>query len=934
MSLIRAKSSNLLSTSGGPITKSMWDIVDGDKDGRDEFIAFCEIGKNYFMKLKDLPIIRLNDVIVIYKIIRENVIDCIAKLILPQLILSPFEEVVFSTIKVDIKYQINKLGKNKEIFYQNKKITLLDRKLSSLYLLIKDLKGLPKTYDYILYYNGYVLTDEHLESMNNNNREIPMINLVLGDIKSIKKSKEGEKIKVDNTLNSIISGFKKITFPKYNSLSSKCINFSIANVDQRILIFTYLLYWGLNIINSKKVCIYQLIDCVISLQRCVSKYSDILSTNMQLDCDYIIDYLFKIYDPTSESKSDIITNMMINISTDYPSLINSSTFDISTKKGGIQLYREQDEVISIINDELTKEVNLKESSPTTPSTKAFHELTISPALLWYKVPPSGGKTILSITLSAMISEYYSKPDLLNKKVLYICYNTFVRLSVANAAKLAGMPFWVVSTNGDLNTNIDIPYIGRKNGRHTHILKYEDYTLTNKYIEYEKNKDILPAEIIIADIESGLELIRNFPTKFVVYLDEPTAGAENGIDDNKIQRLNAKIIKSAVNTQLVMLSSTLPNLDDMESIKLLYPNRHIIESNRIPVGCRIIDPVGNEILPIELAENIEQFRIIIANIDSKYTKYYTFDMAVIISRAVENIECHVQISEILLFNNYFNNIGKLSSKLIQDYIIDVFAFLLELNDEHLIQYMTSIFTELSNNRKTHSIKNIVKEGKVLLVGFRENLDSCISRILNECEIENHKLGEKLIAKLKEFDYNNAEYKKNVIRYEKASKSEKDMLEEPIAPEFIWGDKIGNSCVSLSNEEFNLLPNETAALLLSGCGIYDPVFRTPLENNISMREVINGNLAALFSTPDITYGTNMPLISVYIDSSYGNYATPNSLYQLIGRTGRTGRAHKSNVLFEDVLTMKKAVLPSELIDWGSNDPIDDKFEAFVIEYHLNI
>jgi hypothetical protein len=925
MSLIRAKSSNLLSTSGGSITESMWKIVENDTKDRDASIAFCEIGRNYFAKSKELPSIKLGDIIIIYKTIRENIIDGIAK----SITLSQFEEIVFAPIKIEIKYQINKPTKNKEACYQHKKLNLLDRKLSSLYVLIKDLKGLPKAYDYTLYYNGYVLTDEDLEGMNNDNRIIPTIKLVLGDINSdVKKSKEGEKIKIDNILNSIVSGFKKISFPKYNSLESNCIYFNIVNVDQRISMFAYLIYWGLNIIHSKKVCKYQLIDCVISLQRFMSEYIDILSINMQLDCDIIIAQLFRVYDAESDI-SDITKNMMLNISTDYPSLINKSTFDLTTKKCGIQLYREQNEIINIINDELTREVNLREASPTTPGTKALHELTISPALLWYKVPPSGGKTVLSITLSAMISEYYSKPNILNKKVLYICYNTFVRLSIANIAKLAGMPFWIVSTNGDLNTNIDIPYIARKNGRKTHILKYEDYTLTNKYIEYEKNKDLLPADIIIADIESGLELIRNFPTKFVVYLDEPTAGAENGIDDNKIQRLNAEIIKSSVNTQLVMLSSTLPDLDSMETIKLLYPNRYVVESSRIPVGCRIIDPIGNEILPIELAEDIEQFRIIISNTDSKYTKYYTFDMITIISHAIENIECEVQILDRLLFKNYFNNIGNLSSKLIQDYIIDVFAFLLELNDDNLMQYMTNIFTELSNNRKNHSIKNIIKEGKVLLVGFRENLDSCINNILNECGIENHKLGEKLIAKLKEFEHEKNEYKKNMIRYDKASKADKEHMEEPIFPEFIWNDKIGNSCVSLSNEEFNLLPNETAALLLSGCGIYDPVVRMPLENNISMREVINGNLATLFSTPDITYGTNMPLITVYIDSSYGEYATPNSLYQLIGRAGRTDKAYKANAAFADVLTMKKAVLPSELIDCAT----DDKFEGFVMEYHLN-
>jgi late competence protein required for DNA uptake (superfamily II DNA/RNA helicase) len=100
-------------------------------------------------------------------------------------------------------------------------------------------------------------------------------------------------------------------------------------------------------------------------------------------------------------------------------------------------------------------------------------------------------------------------------------------------------------------------------------------------------------------------------------------------------------------------------------------------------------------------------------------------------------------------------------------------------------------------------------------------------------------------------------------------------------------------------------------------------THFENLITMREASNGHLACLFSAPDIVYGTNMSLINVFIGSGYGFNATRNSLYQLIGRAGRTGRSNKARILFEDHHTMKRALLP---------EPNGKNFEADVMDWHL--
>jgi hypothetical protein len=157
-----------------------------------------------------------------------------------------------------------------------------------------------------------------------------------------------------------------------------------------------------------------------------------------------------------------------------------------------------------------------------------------------------------------------------------------------------------------------------------------------------------------------------------------------------------------------------------------------------------------------------------------------------------------------------------------------------------------------------------------------------------------------------------------------------------PEFVWPLRINaSSYVSLSEVEEKELEGDTASRLLSGIGMYDPVNGKDLEQTVVMREACKGNLACLFASPDIVYGTNLSLTTVFIGTGYGNIATRNSLYQLIGRAGRTGRAHKAKVIFQDMATMRKAMLPSSLLDITPHNNHNSRhanFEARVIEWHL--
>ena len=100
-------------------------------------------------------------------------------------------------------------------------------------------------------------------------------------------------------------------------------------------------------------------------------------------------------------------------------------------------------------------------------------------------------------------------------------------------------------------------------------------------------------IIISDIRSAYELLGMFPDDFVVYIDEPTARAENGMSGNELQQWVAKLWTHLPGKQAVLLSATLPSIDEMPTLRDLVGSETCItvDSKRLPIGAVAIHPDG-------------------------------------------------------------------------------------------------------------------------------------------------------------------------------------------------------------------------------------------------------------------------------------------------------------------------------------------------------
>ena len=767
----------------------------------------------------------------------------------------------------------------------------------------------------------------------------------------------------------------------------------------------------------------EFMNCVISLQRAIADLESVCPEALVNDAKALNEALLK---RASEKFMNLTTMLM----SDYHELIEKSKFDEISPKS-MKLYSEQSEVLDLIYSHM-RDLQNGTKDPTVKS------------VVGYRVPPSGGKTMLSVCVASMLGKNFPR----QKRVLYVCYNTLVRMAVANACEHTETPYWVASTRTKPLTaglgcsQIVTSFTCRDNSLAARRLRRAQAPFADKFGSisqcWKKANDdtVTYNHIVIADITSAIELLGLYRDEFIVYFDEPTAGAENGsnktydiayedgeieprvtdkmirplggggsspsscsspssspssskvaendvvecnyrgqgrwiqgkinkVVDNIMQEYVAKLL-TLLPSLTIMLSATLPDLKtQFPSLVELYGDANIkmVETQRLPVGCVALAPDGSQYLPHQIAESIDEFKEAIRGLqnDSLMLRFYTpgpvYHMSKEIEKLAKKQRPPVVIPAELTYAGMFPNIGSVSHKRIRDYAQKVLNWVANHeNGDYAFDVFESLKTlGLKSGSEKVAVrgedfveKYIASEGRALAVTTSSKADIKVDPALCKCQfcrtfseavvIDGEPLDilcNKAIGKYVERIPN---IKKFIQTYEReveeANKQKEAFLkkggedalqkaEEVEMPEFIWPVKIANFSAMLKDEEISALDSDYCGLLLSGLGKYDPATMTHFENLVTMREASNGHLACLFSAPDIVYGTNMSLINVFIGSGYGFNATRNSLYQLIGRAGRTGRSNKARILFEDHHTMKRALLP---------EPNGKNFEADVMDWHL--
>jgi hypothetical protein len=688
-------------------------------------------------------------------------------------------------------------------------------------------------------------------------------------------------------------------------------------------------------IGSNKNLRRELVDCILSLQQAINKFEHISPEVLIKDAKHISKELMI----QADNRSMKLHSMIIEESSN---LIDNSTFKL-TSPNVIKLYEEQEEILDTVYFHMKEPTDEKE-------------------IIGVQTPPSSGKTMQAIGIASMLKNLFPG----KKKVLYVCYNVLVQMAVANACEQCDLGYLVVSSAGD-RAKIHISDKCLDNSKSAERAR-QSQTKTDKKGSMSScftnamSECVYKPTIIISDIVSAIELLKLYPNEFILYLDEPTANAEDGMDNNLMQQKIAELL--VVSPQLTfLLSATLPDLNkEFKTIREIAGITRMIKSTRLPVGCVAIGPDGLVQLPHQLAENIKEFKSTIDSLktDALMLRFYTPKLVHDMGREIEKIAKFkkVEIPKELEFDTTFPNLASIGHQSIRQYAKNILNFVATHHNE---EFITTVFTILktfehgkaAEVRADNFIKDHCKEGMTLAVTTSHSKTINIkSKSECKCDCKDCKknygktircdsVHELAIKSIRDFldklppggAHKFIEtFKQAVQNIEKRREAilkagGKDAVQNAADvkyPVFDWPCQLNGKSGTLSEEEMNTLASNVVSLLLSGIGIYAPETMSQYEINIVLREAVKeSSLACLFATPAIVYGTNLPVHIVFIGKGYGFDATRNSLYQLIGRAGRTGVSNKAKILFEDYHTMKRALVSRE---------DDENIEAITMEWHL--
>ncbi len=534
-----------------------------------------------------------------------------------------------------------------------------------------------------------------------------------------------------------------------------------------------------------------------------------------------------------------------------------------------------------------------------------------------------------------------------KHLLYICHNQVVMNEVASLCNAKGVDkqFWFVSSEyyGDVEGQIDYlirPYSNcfekwRQYFRNVERFNaYRFGSLKLQWAFFQRVTKRRP-DIIIADLNSALALMKEFPERFVPYFDETFAGSRNMVSVGILKRLPSVS---------VLVSATIPRLEEIPNILNNFKERHhcenesIIEvtSPRQHISCTIVGPDGCVYMPHNFVERHEDLLEYIHYIRTDPLKIRCYSPQIVYLMANHILS---DLPEELHFHNKFRDYGNVRHNDVREYAMEILDFVARYGTEELFLKLVQYHPEkMKNMEKQHMLTEnafYYQDGNTLHVSsyedFTENRLLITNPILevaprikpvlvalkarkeaNDVEIENIEQNKVVFRSRREREEKLAELRSRRFRINWSPELVPNSLEHGR----LFGRTIHNPAISLEVdvEELKYMDEEVAKLLLSGVGLYDP--ETLGRRNHAFNRFKN-HLKFIFSSPAIIYGTNLSISNVDVDDTFYKNATRNSIYQLMGRAGRRGKkSFNAMVVFHEWNSLR-LVMNKDYIDIEANE-----------------
>jgi hypothetical protein len=691
--------------------------------------------------------------------------------------------------------------------------------------------------------------------------------------------------------------------------------------------FLIILVWAIYLIANKKnsidISIY--FDCVVSLYRAIKDSLFFLPESLINESNEILNELESVF-YTKVNEAQLFTFISRNLN-----IILDSSWD-KDKPKSISLYQEQKDMISLISSNLNQK-----------------------KLIFFEMPPANGKTILSAILAKVIAHknkenLLSIPNYKRKTVLYICYNSIVRNEVAKLCITHNVDvrYWLAVTqqdkeDGKIKTFLR-PYKNCYpdwNKRGARSKKEEKEYSSNKWKKFSENihdqweffmdetrpiseqhtklSNYLNApnlpEMIISDLDSAYQLLKEFPDTFVTYFDEAFAASE--------LEITSKIM--SVMGFTVLVSATLAKPEEIPTVITHYRERHhliddtflhVIKSNKQHISCTFIDETGNMFAPHDSVESFDLLHDFIPLLETPlikrgYSPEILFDM----SAKIDNM-----LPPQLKFKSIFKNLGMMTHESIRDYACLILKYIDETLSVEIFDRLKSNITRKIDNMNVNTIftnsASFYQGNKTLHVASLTDFNNHVDNISRDFLRDSPKISDMfsqfdkeqdiIKSKIKHLEKN---YVKDVTDYEiSLLENELSNLTFKWPSEFLMNsrshaNKFSNlsKLIHQNNEIFgsksdlDSLDDTRAKLFLSSIGIYQPEIFSGSDMNLFLKN--KDKFKFIISTPSIVYGTNISLSIIDIDSSFAPECNKNTLYQLIGRAGRKGKSTSACIVFRD-------------------------------------
>ena len=733
-----------------------------------------------------------------------------------------------------------------------------------------------------------------------------------------KKDEIREQIRMDNLQRNINTFLKNLVIENHVILTSYSNNL--------IEILFKIIYWSIYLIKKRKteidLSIY--IDCTISLYRIIEKIkknSNPILDNIILKSIELLDKLEEIIEKKIGKQS------FYSIILENSNLISNSFLDIN-EPNFISLYNEQKCVISNILDALKNDSSL---------------------LLFYKVPPANGKTLISTIISKIIGNF-NKTSTKKKTLLYICYNSIVRNEVAKLciAHNVDVKFWLAITKmdqydgkiktfvrpykncyPDWNKRVFLTEKQKKEKQEKNKAKFSEnireqwefFLRETRPIKYRDNEienydtADLP-EMIIADLESAVSILEEFGDVVIPYFDEAFAASSLSITA-KILSLLPKIS--------ILVSATLADPEEIPLVIDDFKRRHsitqsedikVIKSDTQHISCTFIGPDGFIYAAHYSAKSIEELGELLKlfNKEPLIQRSYSLDVVFLMASILND-----DLEESLKFKENFKYIGSITHTKLRWYAYSILEY---ININQRIDLLEKINNNKICKMNDVDITNILSKnavfyqyGKTLHIAASDNFNNHLVNITSVFLENSPKIDNIVRDYLREKETFETELKNLEKNGTKDNESERYALLSDISnvrfkwpSEFIINSvahskKFGTlgklkyqNCEVFTNvDDINILTDTVAKLFISGIGVYQPENFSSMQMDLFLNN--KDRFKFILSTPSIVYGTNISLSIVDIDKSFADNASKNTLYQLAGRAGRNGRSNSATIVFRD-------------------------------------